>query len=266
MSTEITLYDTVEAIAAEFERRKHEILAVVKAAEAAELRLDRDFLTEHKREAWRRILEQSNARQWMSSKQESEVTSMLYDKPQDLPEITVEGLRQWLQDLITASPQMITDLCREAFETLTPQKRQGRDYKSNEDKREIPKSGRVVLTWMCDQDRRWATTPKLSYSESTRQRLNVLDRVFSLLDGRVKPEGEETAISLCDAASQREENEAVTFWGRMKMHFNGNLHIWLTRPDLVKRLAEVAAGKNLGQKSNKQGQSDDLFPELRRTA
>jgi len=243
--TEIQLYDSVEAIAATYERRKAEIQKVTTAAEAAGLQMKADYLTEHKREAWTAILDRSNARQWMTTKQESDVTRLLYDKPKDLPEITVEALRDWLQDLMTACPDMIRDLCREAFELLTPQARgYGRDYKSNADKREIPKSGRVVLGYMCETGP-WNKTPCLSYGR--RQRLNVLDRVFSLLAGQPKPEGELTAPNLCRAASERRESEAIAFWGRMKMHLNGNLHIWLTRPDLVKRLVEVAAGKNIGQ-------------------
>ena len=243
--TEIQLYDTVEAIAAAYERRKAEIQKVTTAAEAAGLQMEEDYLTEHKREAWRAILDRSNARQWMTTKQEREVTRLLFDKPQDLPEITVEALRDWLQDLMTACPDMIRDLCREAFELLTPQARgYGTDYKSNADKREIPKSGRVVLMYMCEVSK-WNSTPRISYSRN--QPLNVLDRVFSLLAGQPKPEGELTAPNLCRAASERGETEAIAFWGRMKMHLNGNLHIWLTRPDLVKRLVEVAAGKNIGQ-------------------
>ena len=248
--TEIQLYDSVEAIAAAYERRRAEIQKVTTAAEAAGLKMKSDYLTEHKQEAWRDILEKSNARQWMTTKQESDVTRMLYDKPKDLPEITVDGLREWLLDLVTACPDMLRDLCREAFEVLTPQARRGRDYKSNADKREIPRSGRVVLTWMCDQNK-WVDTPRLSCGRS--QPLNVLDRVFALLAGRAKPEDNyqtgdmQTAVGLCEKASKSGESEVETFWGRLKMHKNGNLHIWLTRPDLVKRLVEVAAGKNIGQ-------------------
>ena len=241
------LYDSVEAIAARYETRRREIKAVTDAAEAAGLEMKEDYLTQHKRQTWREILDKSNARQWMTSKQDDEVSDKLYNNPEDLPEITVERLRAWLEDLVTACPDMIRDLCREAFEILTPQKRTNDNYKSNEDKREIPKSGRVVLTWMCEQDRRWNHTPRLSYHRNNK--LNVLDRVFSLLDQRAKPEGNETAENLCRTASEHGQSEAVTFWGRLKMHFNGNLHIWLTRPDLVQRLTETAAGRTLSSKA-----------------
>ena len=248
--TEIQLYDTVEAIAAAYERRRAEIVRATNVAKDCNVELKQDYLTEHKQQAWRDILEKSNARQWMTTKQEGDVTRMLYDKPKELPEITVDGLRDWLQDLVTACPDMLRDLCREAFEVLTPQARHGKDYKSNADKREIPKSGRVVLQWMCETNQ-WVTAPRLSFGR--RQPLNVLDRVFALLAGRAKPEdnyttGEmQTTVGLCEQASQSGESEVETFWGRLKMHKNGNLHIWLTRPELVKRLVEVAAGKNIGQ-------------------
>lgn len=246
--TEIALYDTVEAIAARYETRQAEIRRVTEAAERAALEMKEDYLTQHKRQAWQEIIEKSNCIQWMSTEQQQKVTRTLYDTPQDLPEITVEGLRAWLQDLVVASPDMLRDLCREAFEVLTPQASWRDGYKSNENKREIPKSGRVILTWMCDQDK-WRTTPRLSYSRNNR--LHVLDRVFSLLDNRPKPEDDyqageiRTAEGLCRKASDNGESEVETFWGRLKMHLNGNLHIWLTRPDLVKKLTEVAAGKTL---------------------
>jgi len=244
--TEIQLYDTVEAIAAGYERRKQEIEKAERVAVACNVKLEKDYLTEHKQYSWRDILDKSNARQWMTTKQEREVTERLYDRPKDLPEITVEGLRSWLEDIVTASPQMITDLCKEAFDVLTPQKMRSddREYKSNMDKREIPKSGRVILEWMCENNN-YTTKPALLYQRG--QVLNVLDRVFSLLDGRTKPEGSETAYYLCRAATERGESEAVTFWGRLKMHLNGNLHIWLTNPKLVKKLIMTAAGSTLAK-------------------
>lgn len=241
MTTEIQLYDTVEAIAAEHERRKVELERVTVLAAECQVELKKDYLTEHKQCSWRNILDKSNARQWMSTKQSHDVTAMLFDTPEKLPEITVETLRSWLQDLIVGSPDMLRDLCREAFEFLTPQVRSGQ-YKSNENKREIPQSGRVVLQWMCQQDK-WETSPHLRYDSG--QRLDVLDRIFSLLDKRAKPEGDVTTYHLCQAASRRGETEVSIFWGTLKMHKNGNLHIWLTRPDLLKKLTEISAGNNM---------------------
>ena len=244
---EIQLYDTVEAIAAAYERRKAEIDRAASVAAACNVELKKDYPTEHKQNAWTEILDKSNARQWMSTKQESDVRRTLYDNPKDLPEITVETFRAWLQGLVTSSPEMLQELCREAFEILTPQKHAwGRDYKSNQDKREIPKSGRVVLTWMCDTDK-WVTTPRLNYGAG--QKLNVLDRVFSLLAKKPKPEGGQTAANLARAASERYKSEFTTFWGRCKMHKNGNLHIWLTDAKLVKKLANIAAGKNISERA-----------------
>jgi len=246
-TNEIQLYDTVEAIAARYERRKAEIEKAVTVTTECSVELKKDYLTEHKAESWREILDKSNARQWMTTEQEGKVTAMLYDKPKELPEITVEGLRSWLEDLVTSSPEMIRSLCREAFEILTPQKRNyGPDYKSNEDKREIPKSGRVILRWMCESNK-WENTPSISFSRT--QPLNVLDRVFSLLDGRAKPERDATTYELCRKATAAGESEVNAFWGRLKMHLNGNLHIWLTQPDLIKRLTATAAGKNLTGKA-----------------
>lgn len=240
----LALYDEVEAIAANYENRHREIKAISEAAAAAGMELKQDYLTEHKRDSWRMILDRSNARQWLSTRQEKIITDQLYNKPQDLPEITVEGLRGWLQDIITAGPDMLAELCREAFEVLTPQ-RDG--YKSNEDKREIPKSGRVILRWMCESNA-WTSSPRITYHTSAQQKLNVLDRVFSLLDGRPKAEGGETTIRKCGEATQKGESEVTVFWGKLKMHLNGNLHVRLTRPDLLKKLIALSAGKNLAEK------------------
>ena len=242
MTQGIQLYDTVEAIAAAYERRKAEIDRAAAVADECRVELKEDYATKHKQESWREILEKSGAKQWMTTEQREKVTRTLYDSPKDLPEITVDGLRQWLQDLVVASPDMLRDLCKEAFDFLTPQKRAwGHDYKSNEDKREIPKSGRVVLCWMCESDK-WVTTPKLSYRNG--EKLHVLDRVFALLAGRPVLEGK-SVYALCNAASEAGETEAITYWGRLKMHKNGNLHIWLTDKKLIRKLCEVAAGATL---------------------
>ena len=241
----LALYDEVEAIAARYENRQKEIKAVTVEAERLGLAFKQDYLTEHKRDSWREILEKSNARQWLSTRQEKIITDQLYKKPKELPEITVEGLRGWLQDIVTAGPDMLAELCREAFEVLTPQRDYGprRIYKSNENKREIPKSGRVVLFWVCSH--KSGGTPELSYQTSAHQRLNVLDRVFSLLDGKPMPEGDETTVRKCRDATLRQESEVTVFWGKLKMHLNGNLHVWLTRQDLLEKLIALSAGKNL---------------------
>jgi len=243
MSEGIQLYDTVEAIAAAYGRRKAEIDRAVTVAEECSVELKEDYQTKHKQESWREILDKSGAKQWMTTKQRESVTDKLWNSPKELPEITVEGLRGWLQDLVVASPDMLRDLCKEAFDFLTPQKRVwGNDYKSNENKREIPKSGRVVLCWMCECDK-WVTTPRLSYRNG--EKLHVLDRVFALLAGRPVPERTESVYGLCETATKAGESEAVTYWGRLKMHKNGNLHIWLTDTALTRKLCEVAAGNNL---------------------
>jgi len=243
MTNGIQLYDTVEAIAAAYERRKVEIDRAALVAEQCSVELKEDYQTKHKQESWGEILEKSGAKQWMTTKQREAVTDKLRNTPKELPEITVEGLRGWLQDLVVASPDMLRDLCKEAFDFLTPQKRaHGCYYKSNEDKRELPKSGRVVLSWMCESDK-WVTSPRLSYRSG--ERLHVLDRVFALLAGRSVPEHDQSAYGLCEAASKAGETEVVTYWGRLKMHKNGNLHIWLTDAALTRKLCRVAAGKNL---------------------
>jgi len=249
MTQGIQLYDTVEAIAAGYERRKDEIERAMIVAEECGVELKEDYLTTHKQNSWHEILDRSGAKQWMTTKQREAVTDKLYNTPKELPEITVVGLRGWLQDLVIASPDMLRDLCKEAFDLLTPQKRGwGNNYKSNEDKREIPRSGRVVLRWMCDNCQ-GMTTPRLSYR--TGEKLHVLDRVFALLSGRPGPEQDASAYGLCATASQAGETEAVTYWGRLKMHKNGNLHIWLTDTALTRKLAEVAAGNNLAENADR---------------
>lgn len=243
MTQELKLYDTVEAIAAQFERRQAEIVKAQTVADECRVELKEDYSTLHKREAWEEIIKKSNCRQWMDSKTEKEMHDLLWNKPQALPEITVEGLRAWLQSLIVSTPQTIRQLCREAFEILTPQARHfGKDYKSNEDKREIPKSGRVVLTYMCETAT-YNKTPRLAYSAG--QKINILDRVFSLLKGCPMPEGEETTENKCRKAYDNKENEVVCFWGHLKMHLNGNLHIWLTDAGLIRKLTETASGDTL---------------------
>ena len=259
MSTEIALYDTIEAIVADYERQKE---IVGQARKAVEKMNDQTSITIHfntgyhynsttpeaelKRNFWQRIIEKSHCERFMSNKAQEELRKTLWNDPDELPDITYDGLNNWLLDLMRSSPDRIAEACREVFELLTPQQGFHDNYKTNEKAREIPASGKVILTWQCDADK-WVTTPRLS--TRGKQTLRTLDRVFSLLDGKQTPVYPFDSITACNEATQREETYSITEYFEFRMCKNGNLHVDLLRPDLVQKLVETASGRNISGKS-----------------
>ena len=255
MTTDIELYQPIEAIVADYERQKD----IIDAAGVAVGRMNDetsvhigftcggghngiDPQTRLKQATWQTIMEKSNCKRFMSTKAQETVTRQLYDTPDTLPEITIEGLNSWLAGLVQSSPDMIQEACREVFEILTPQKGWSDSYKTNEKCREIPASGKVIIKWVCDQDK-WVTSPRLLHRGQ--DRIRALDRVFAMLDGKATPDYPEDSVTKCKAASEAGESKAETPYFVFKMHRNGNLHVTLKRADLVKRLTEYAAGANL---------------------
>jgi len=254
----LELYEPIETLVARYETRRDEIQAVVDAADKAGLKLRSDYLTEHRRDTWKDVLDRTQAMTYMSTTKQKDVTSLLFDTPHKLPDFTYDTLTAWLKDLMSNSPVMLTELCKEAFEILTPQKRYewADGYKTNEDKREIPRSGKVILTRLCHSPSTWekqhGAGPQLSHYAN--RIMHVLDRVFSLLDGKKTPVYPHDSYSVCRAAEQANEREAETTYFKFKMHLNGNLHLTLKRADLVKTLVAIAAGANLkeGEKEGKE--------------
>lgn len=241
---EIAINEPLEVIVANYEAKRDKIRAVVEAAAPLGLEFKRDYLTELKRDAWKDVLDKTGARRFMSTKKQEELTRTMYDKPQDLPNFNYESLTDWLEGLMKASPALLREACREAFEILTPQASYHKDYKTNADKREIPRSGKVILEWMCDTST-WNKTASVSYTGQ--RKLLVLDRVFSMLDSKATPDYPHDSATACKGATQRGEREAETVYFGFKMHLNGNLHVTLKRDDLVKRLIEISAGNNINK-------------------
>jgi len=240
-STTIQLHEPLEVLVAQYEARRDEIQAVIDAAKAAELELKEDYLARHKQDSWLQLLGKTGAMRFMSTKRQNEVKAMLYDSPGKLPDFTYDGLWNWLRGLMEATPEILQEACREAFEILTPQA--GWDsYVTNEKCRETPAPGKVIIGWMCESNQ-FTTQPEVSYRGQ--ERLRVLDRVFSLLDGKATPDYPHDSVTACKEARQEHRRTAETDYFIMKMHLNGNLHLVLKRADLVRRLIDIAAGKNM---------------------
>jgi len=256
MSNQIALFRPVEAIIDDYSRQRASIREAENAVDRmnAETSITLAFRTgggrhgnmtpetDLKQQTWREIIEKSNCKRFMSDKAQSELTRQLWEKPETLPDLSVEGLNSWLDGLMANTPSMIQAACREVFELLTPQERGFDSYKTNEKCRELPRTGKVILTWKCDCDK-WVTHPRLS--THGKQAVRTLDRVFSMLDGKPTPDYPHDSVTACDGATKREEVAATTEYFDFRMHKNGNLHVTLSRSDLVEKLTLLAAGKTL---------------------
>ena len=95
-----------------------------------------------------------------------------------------------------------------------------------------------------------------NHYSSAKNRVCDLERVFVLLDGKDPTEYESGELShqLISEAYSQGLNEIDLPYFRCKMYLNGNVHIWLTRTDLVDKLNNLIAnhfGASLGARASK---------------
>lgn len=198
-----------------------------------------------RRSAWRVIVERLELRRVMSisawEKLQKQINS---GDGKDVPELSLETVHGFVRQSARDLPRYLEESVREVYDWLRPRAHSVERYRTNKRFEIGPK---VVLERTVDTG--WTGHYRLHYGygwgASESQRMIALENVFHALDGRgQRAESHqsdlEQAICACPVGQGVGETELFSF----RCYRNGNLHLTFKRLDLLKRLNEIAGGKN----------------------
>ena len=186
-----------------------------------------------KKSAWSGVLLKTQAQKFMTNSRYEKFERSL-EKPDDLPEITIQTVQDFVQNLITSAPDMILEFITETFNWLRPGSYSLNNYKTNQ-KSEYEIQEKIIKSWMFDA---WYKPPRLNHSSA--QPLKAMDSAFHLMDGKGIPKDESSATSAIEIARQENKQTAETEYFRFKWYKNGNCHIQFKRMDLVVKMNQIA--------------------------
>lgn len=189
-------------------------------------------LKEVKREVWQGIVNRLNVRNVMDSERRKQLDEQL--KTGDgLPEIEVDAIMDVLQGMVSNFGSYMQAAVQEAFQVML---RKSERYKSTGQAFEI--ADKVVLTWIVE--RTWNGAGFRTRWQNASDCLTTIENAFRILDGQGP--AQQHASDLEAAINATTDGTGETPYFRFRAHKNSNLHLWFKRPDLVKRLNEVAGG------------------------
>lgn len=186
-----------------------------------------------KRSVWAKIIGRLGIRKLMSLKRIEKLDNDI--KEGTVPEITIETIFDLLQHFEQSADEIAKELLKEVFDLLRPR---GTQYKTP--RRDIL-GKKAVLGYTVS--RGWGDGKYFSVRYERVDRLNALDRLFYLMDGRQAPEsysGElADAINTVDSSGYGEST-----YFKFRACMNGNLWIEFKRSDLVAKINRIAGGMN----------------------
>lgn len=178
--------------------------------------------------AWRYLVDRAEIKKVASIKRAQEIDKML-EKPDKLPEITVDNLFGFIESLQDKAVEMMEEAAREVFDMLRPPNYRG--YKTNNP---FKVGKKVILTYAVEKE--WSGT-KFRTCYRYENDLRALNNVFSMLAGQGLSKTRNG--ELCDAIRESPDGVGETEFFRFRCHKNQNLHLEFRRPDLVARLNEI---------------------------
>lgn len=183
---------------------------------------------------WDRIVELLELRKWLSVAKWDELNRLI--DSDEMPEITHDSVGQFVAGLVDQRGDLLKDAVQETSEFLRPAPRASvKTFKCNSEMEVPPK---VILTSMVGGFH--CIRGGLNYHRE--QQVLAMERVFAMLDG--KGEISKSHYSeIGEALKKGPIGETPHF--RFRACANGNLHLWFTRLDLLKRFNQLAGGKRL---------------------
>lgn len=185
---------------------------------------------------WHLLLESSRLTAVMNTKKKESMRSLIQDKTQPFESEVVYGtLNHYLSRRMVTFVESVIDV----FSGLTS------TFKSNDKicfKRRIIFSGAFTASG-------W------NHYSSGRDKINDLEQIFTLLDGKDPTQfNESSAVIVLERASNSGVDEVTLPYFRCKLFGNGNVHLWFTNQDLVLQINELLArhyGQALGNRMSK---------------
>jgi hypothetical protein len=185
-----------------------------------------------KRDAWECLVERLQLKAAMSIARAAELDEQL--KNGTMPPITEENVTRFAEDCYGKLPQMLSECVHEVFDWLRPP---GSKYKTNS---ELEIGERVILAYMVE--RTCFGGFRVHYKDN--QRFIALENVLSALDGKGQI-NKTWRSALGQAIEAAKDGRGETEYFEFRACKNHALHIRMRRPDLLKRLNEIAGGKRM---------------------
>lgn len=177
---------------------------------------------------WRRVANLLLFRNMMSSKDWEAWEKQLED-PSALPDLTQEAIFAFMANANSNQGEWLANLYKEAMDVILPHRS---EYKSNQ-----PNviGRRLVWTHIVEHGYERGHPVRVRYQSEGK--LNVMDRVFHVLDGKTYPDV--TAGPLATSIRQATKTDGETDYFRWRAFpGNGNLHLYFKRRDLVALLVQ----------------------------
>ncbi len=190
----------------------------------------RASLTEVTREVdrrlWRRAFDLTGLLQYMDAEARNSFEKDLEKAP---PAFELENIRTTLLDVYQKGDEMFVRGLVNVFRRLS------KNYRSNDPFKVAPK---VVMEYMVGL--RFSGGLELrGYSGAASERINDIDRVFKVLDGKQhQPRALETAMN----AAFKDGDVFEDDYFKARAFKNGNLHLWFKRADLLEKANKLIAG------------------------
>ena len=188
-----------------------------------------------KRRAWRILSDKLGILKIMSVKRRTEFEKQL--ESGDLPEIDEDTILQILLGLAGDAASMATEAAKEVFDYLRPRKSDNATpYATNADYFRV--GLKVILTYAVE--RGWGNVGGWRFNYNREKYFIAIDNTFHILDGKgILRDGETPLVA---ALKKAENGVGETDYFKFKCFKNGNIHLAMKRPDLVKQLNGLATG------------------------
>lgn len=189
-------------------------------------------------DVWDRIIDQTGVRQFLSVRTARELDRQISDLL--MPEITEETVRELAESFRSQIGELHAEAVREVFEFLRPDARYN-PYRTNH-KNEWQLGKKVILS-------NWVDAGWVNFKWHLHYRRNAeataLENVFRALDGKgqIQKNYHSDLYQAIRECGEDGRFETEYFVGRCFR--NRNLHLTFKRPDLVRRLNQIAGGKRL---------------------
>ena len=190
------------------------------------------LLEQVQRGYWDEVIRRIGVRKIMSAKEQCRLDDYLLkryryrhqfeDGEKPLPDLTPDTIMAVVNGYTDAAPEIFAEKVREEFQFWTTN-RNG-EFKSVQ---RWMAGEKLIAKYMVNQT---YCGFRLTYYDR-RAHVIALDSVFHYLDGKGIPDGVNGPFA--DAIDECTTNTGETEYFKFRCFKNGNLHVWLKRPDLV---------------------------------
>lgn len=186
-----------------------------------------------RRNVWSTLVDRLELRRMMSIRAWEELDEKI--RRGEVPEINHATVSAMVHQFESQLPQMLEEAVVEVFNFLRPRQS---EFKTNS---EFEIGRKVIMTWAVS--RKWSGAG-FEVDYRYQPELTALENVFTALDGK----GSITKThysALSNAIKASTDGRGETEYFRFKCFKKHTLHIEFLRPDLVKRLNQIAGGMRL---------------------